>query len=289
MKRLVRIAVIVAAGLTILLGGDVVQASKGNSAPFPQLLQDQKTTAPGAPSVVQVSPPSQSGTMPQAKIGEDIRDIRGPISIPYPWLWAVYAGGGSLLLLIAWAVWRLILKGRPFRAKNPHEIAFERLEKARDLMRPEKAEEFSVAVSDAIRTYIEKRFNLGVTHNSTEEFMRHIGSNRPVTLSEYGTVLEDFLGHCDLAKFARYILSVDQMQAMHQSAWQFVEKTIPRPEDETSENESSVSGEEPLAAQYPKGRSILPRIWAWGHRLIPKKTIIPDGINDAALMAGGRS
>ncbi len=289
MKRLIRIAIVVAVGFTILLGGDALQASQGNAAPSPQLLQDPKTTAPGAPLVFQVSPPSQSGTMPQAKIEEDIRDIRGPISIPYPWLWAVYAGGVLLLLLIAWAIWRLILKGRPLRPKSSHKIALERLEKARALMRPDKAEEFSVAVSDAIRTYIEKRFNLGATHHTTEEFMRRLASGRPLILSEHTRVLEEFLGHCDLAKFARYTLSVEQMKAMHQSAWQFVEKTIPCPEDEPVEQESSVGDGDPFGAEDLKGPSPLHRLWAWGHRLIPKKTAIPVVINDVTLVAGGGS
>ena len=38
-------------------------------------------------------------------------------------------------------------------------------------------------------------------------------------------LLVDFLEHCDLAKFARWQLSVPQMEAMHQSACTFVIET----------------------------------------------------------------
>ena len=42
--------------------------------------------------------------------------------------------------------------------KLPYEIALERLEEARALMQPEHAREFSIAVSEIVRNYIEERF-----------------------------------------------------------------------------------------------------------------------------------
>jgi len=288
MKHLIKIAIVAAAGLSILFGANATLAANNVTAPSPKSFQNQKSPAPGASPVLQGSPPAQAKA-PSA-IAQDIRDIKGPISIPYPWLWACYAGGGVLLLLIAWAVWRWLRNGRSFRVKSAHEIAFEQLERARALMHPEKAEAFSVAVSGVIRTYIEKRFQLGVTHHTTEEFMRNLASDRPGTLSEHSDVLEDFLGHCDLAKFARYNLSVDQMTAMHQSAWQFVENTIPCVEDETSEQESQIRGEDLVAVKDLKSQSLFQRLWEKGHRLISKKTIISAGLNDgSAVVAGGGS
>lgn len=290
MKRLIKLAIVAAAGVSILFGANATLAVKDIAAPSPRSFQNQKSPVPVASSVLQASPPAQSKNTPPSAIVQDIRDIRGPISIPYPWLWAYYAGGGFLLLVGAWALWRWIRKGKSFRAKSAHEIAFEQLERAKALMRPEKTEEFSMAVSGAIRTYIEKRFQLNVTHHTTEEFMHCLASDRPAILSEYSGVLEDFLGHCDLAKFARYNLSVYQMKAMHQSAWQFVENTIPCPEDETSGQKSGISGEDPVAPKDSTGSSLVQRLWAKGHRLVPKKTIIPAGLNDgSAVVAGGRS
>jgi len=290
MKRLTKIAIVAAAGFSILFGADATLAANNVTAPSPKSFQNQKSPAPGASPVLQGSPPAQTKAIPPSAIAQDIRDIKGPISIPYPWLWACYAGGGALLLLIAWAVRRWLRNGKSFRVKSAHEIAFEQLERARALMRPEKAGAFSVAVSGAIRTYIENRFRLTATHYTTEEFMERLVSDRPAILSSHSEVLEDFLGHCDLAKFARYNLSVDQMTAMHQSAWQFVENTIPCAEDESSEQESQISGEDLVAVKDLESRSLLHRLWEKGHRLIPKKTIIPAGLNDgSAVVAGGGS
>ncbi len=290
MKRLVKIAIVAAAGLPLLFWANVAVAAKDNPAPPLNAFQNKIGQVAGVPQGVQASPPTGTGATPPPAIENDIRDIQGPISIPYPWLWACYAGAGCLLLLIAWAVWRWIRNGRAFRTKSPHEIAFERLEKARALMRPEKANEFSVAVSGAIRTYIEDRFHLEITRHTTEEFMRRLATDRPATLSEYSEVLEDFLGHCDLAKFARYNLSVDQMKAMHRSAWEFVEKTIPCPEGETSVENSAADWEDLGAKGDFKDRSLLRRLWAKDHGLIPKKTIIPVGLSDgSALVTGGGS
>jgi hypothetical protein len=46
-------------------------------------------------------------------------------------------------------------------------------------------------------------------------------------------LLGDFLRHCDLAKFARWILSNDEMETMLQSAHNFVLDTGKTPTPET--------------------------------------------------------
>jgi hypothetical protein len=44
-------------------------------------------------------------------------------------------------------------------------------------------------------------------------------------LTNHRELLDDFLGHCDLAKFARWILSAPEMETMLQSAHTFVLET----------------------------------------------------------------
>jgi hypothetical protein len=46
-----------------------------------------------------------------------------------------------------------------------------------------------------------------------------------VSLAHHRDLLADFLRHCDLAKFARWILSVGEMETMLQSAHNFVLET----------------------------------------------------------------
>ncbi|MCD6486201.1 MAG: hypothetical protein J7K35_02590 [Syntrophobacterales bacterium] len=226
---------IVAIAVLILVTSGTVLAAKNISLSAPQAVTKQLT--PNIAAARQVQAPPQSDVTNMATTTEDIRDIRGPVNIPWPWWWAVYTGSGILLFLLIWGIWKLTKRNRILRTKLACETAFEQLERARALMVPGKAEVFSVAVSDAIRTYVEKRFDLSATRHTTEEFMRSLTTGSKDSLDAYRKELQDFLTHCDLAKFARYLLSIEQMEAMHASAWQFVEKTKPVQEKNRSAQE----------------------------------------------------
>ena len=234
------------------------------------------------------SPPANQATTPSSMV-DDIRDIRGPLHIPDPLTWLYYAGGACLFLIAAVAALKWLRRQKALRAKLAFEIAFDQLERAKALMTPEKADEFSVAVSDAIRTYIEKRFEVRVTRHTTEEFMIRITADPSGDLREYADLLHDFLGHCDLAKFARYMLTVDQMKEMHQSAWGFVDKTRPQPEEKTADRKSKISEEYPMVTERLKASSLLGLLWEKSLRRISKKTMMPEGLGTrSAIAAGGR-
>jgi len=156
---------------------------------------------------------------------EDIRDIRPPIHIPSGWLWAAYVAGGLALAGLGFGAWRWYrVHGRSPR-KLLYELTLEQLEAARALMQSLKGYEFSIAVSEIIRRYIEKRFNTRVTHQTTQEFLHNLMTQANTALMEHRPLLADFLEHCDLAKFARWHLSIAQMEAMHKSACAFVIET----------------------------------------------------------------
>ncbi|MCG6878742.1 MAG: hypothetical protein LJE96_06290 [Deltaproteobacteria bacterium] len=182
----------------------------------------------------------------------DIRDIRGPIHIPDPTLWLFYALGGILMLLLAWAAWKWFGKRKAFHAKTAFEIAFEELERAKALMTPEKAERFSVMVSSTVRTYIEKRFSLRATRKTTHEFMILVAAEPSSELKQHEESLQEFLAHCDLAKFARQTFHVEQMQKMHRSAWRFVEETMPQPHEKKAEKSASTVKDKVMATEDGK-------------------------------------
>ena len=50
-------------------------------------------------------------------------------------------------------------------------------------------------------------------------------------------------------KFARQAFNVEQMQKMHQSAWRFVEETIPKPDEKKSEKGASAARDEAMAKE----------------------------------------
>jgi|GEM_PF-959873 len=245
--------------------------------------------SPAASPSPQAMPPGQTAIQPAA--ADDIRDIRGPLHIPDPLVWLYYAIGACLALGAAAGAWRWFRRHKALRAKRAFEIAFEQLERAKALMKPELADAFSVAVSDAVRTYIEKRFEVRVTRHTTEEFMARIGSEPVGDLTEYSDLLQDFLGHCDLAKFARCVLTIDQMKEMHQSAWQFVDRTRPRPEEKTAEQKRAVPDAVPAASKAPEGQSLLTTLRASWLRFIPNtnRTTAAVGLGaGSAVGAGGR-
>jgi hypothetical protein len=155
---------------------------------------------------------------------EDIRDIRPPIHIPYGWLWAAYTGGGLVAVALLFGAWRLYRR-HAVTEKSLYQLTLEKLEAARELMEPLKGYQFSIAVSEIIRVYIENRFSVRAAHRTTEEFLHDLMSESHEELIAHQPVLAEFLEHCDLAKFARWHLSVAQMESMYQSARAFVAET----------------------------------------------------------------
>jgi hypothetical protein len=133
--------------------------------------------------------------------------------------------GGCSALALGYALWRARHRIPDLRPRLPYELALEKLEAARGLMRPATAREFSIAVSVVVRNYIEERFATYAAHRTTDEFLRDCATNDNSPLAGHHEALGGFLNHCDLAKFARWILSVDEMEAMLQSACAVVRET----------------------------------------------------------------
>ena len=150
---------------------------------------------------------------------EDILDIRGPIHIPAAFPWAAWTAGSFAALGLGYGAW-LLLRGP--RRKLPYEIALANLEKLRPLMQPESAHAFSLAVSEIVRRFIEECLPVRAAHRTTNEFLHDLLKLPESVLSEHRGAFEDFLMHCDLAKFARWALTVPEMEAMLASASAFV-------------------------------------------------------------------
>ena len=180
----------------------------------------------------------------------DIHDIRGPIHIPYAWLWILYVVLGLISIALLFWLYRFWKHRHQALAPLPHQIALEQLQEAIALMQAGRAREFSILVSSVIRSYIEKRFQIYAAHRTTEEFLHDLLADTSSPLVVYFGSLEDFLKHCDLAKFARWSLSASEMQSMYESACKFIEETKPNRETQNTEsgrrNISPTKSHEPL-------------------------------------------
>jgi hypothetical protein len=166
-----------------------------------------------------------------ATIVEDIRDIRGPKFVYPPWVLPAVMVAVVLLALAGYALWRWLKRRRRPRALLPFELALKRLEDIRALMQPAQAREFSIAVSDVVRGYIEQRFDATATHRTTEEFLHDLLGGSHAALLRHRALLSEFLHQCDLVKFAGMSLTVQSMESLHESARAFVLETAkPEPE-----------------------------------------------------------
>jgi HAMP domain-containing protein len=178
-----------------------------------------------APPVVAPANPAPGAASSTDDDG-DIRDIRGVVTPPNSLAWVYYAVGGVALAALLYFAWRW-LRRTVIKPKLAHEIALERLEAARALMTETQVREYAFAVSEVIRTYIEKRFGERAARRTTEEFLSDLVKQTGTPLAEHRALLEDFLRHCDLPKFARWQLSVREMESMHESARVFIFDTRP--------------------------------------------------------------
>lgn len=156
---------------------------------------------------------------------DDIRDIRGPKGIFPLWIAVALAAGLILLAAAAYGAWRWLHRKPKVRPLRPFEIALQRLEEIRPLMRPTSVREFSIAISDIVRRYIEEEFHLTATHRTTEEFLHDLLQSSNGALAAHRSLLAHFLNQCDVAKFAAASLSTRIMESLHESARSFVTET----------------------------------------------------------------
>jgi hypothetical protein len=198
--------------------GSFAQATSVSPAP--------SSSTTGNPASVALSAvnaqPSARHLAPSTTGAADIRDIRGPIHIPSPLLWAWWLAGGTVLAALAYGGWCWKLRRTRGAALLPYQIALVQLEQARALMRPDSAREFSIRVSEIVREFIGERFKIRAARKTTEEFLCDLLNPSDAMLLGHRESLADFLAHCDLAKFARWTLSPDEMTGMLQSAHDFV-------------------------------------------------------------------
>lgn len=141
---------------------------------------------------------------------------------------AALLAGLALLAIGGYFAWRWWRRRQLPRPLTPLEIILQRLEATRDLMHPSTVREFSIAISDIVRGYIENTFDVTATQRTTEEFLHDLLGSTNVALAAHRGLLEEFLHRCDVAKFAGVALSARIMESLYESAHRFVIETSRR-------------------------------------------------------------
>ena len=155
------------------------------------------------------------------ELGSDIVDIRGPILQPQPF-WAGYEGLiVGLVALLALAA--LVFFARRFwtRRENAKARALRRIASARSAASQVGARITSVALTEAVRDYIEAHFGLHAPRKTSEELLRELAQSG----WQQRDALERFMAACDRAKFGGYDYEADRLELLCDEAVRFVHST----------------------------------------------------------------
>ena len=191
----------------------------------------QTLAAPDALVIVESLLPESNDALP---VG-DIRDIKGPVSVPpdYRPLWWGLSGLLLLLALAAGLYW--FLNSRPAAVVAPprpaQEIALEALRHLRAARLPEAGRyaDYYIRITAIVRTYIEERFGLRVPEMTTEEFLQ-VAQRDQRLAPDHRASLAQFLGDADLVKFARHVPTIEDATRAYEAARGLIESTGSEPE-----------------------------------------------------------
>ncbi len=199
---------------------------------------------------------SASGGQNQAitSSGEELRDIYGPVPtserLPY-----LLIAGITVLILLAAAALTWFVKKRTTAAVPPlppWEKARHELTEARKLLSPEKALVYMDRVSQILRTYIESRFAIQSTRQTTREFLQSlaaVGASSP--LQPHKSALQACLEQADMAKFAHHVPEIASLEKMEEAIAAFIKKTEPA----ESARQSGSRQHLPQSLRTKRGRS----------------------------------
>lgn len=140
---------------------------------------------------------------------QELRDIRGPVTLPGDWWWLWLLAGMVLAVVMVWAAigaWRYFKRSAPLPAPVPAwDKALAELDRLASAPVGTEAEikQFYFLLSGIIRLYIEERFNIRAPEMTTEEFMERVRVSPDLSASQRD-FLGQFLNISDMVKFARH-------------------------------------------------------------------------------------
>ena len=164
----------------------------------------------------------------------DLRDIKGPLSIPLTW-WRVLPWVLLALALAGGVAYYLHRRRRAAPASAPpvprapprpyHELALEALralEKS-SLLERGQVKEYHVRISEILRRYIEGQLEVPALELTTQEVVG--GMQRAALGGRVTGAFRTFLERCDLVKFAKLRPGSDEARALMAQARELVRMT----------------------------------------------------------------
>lgn len=172
-----------------------------------------------------------------------ITDIKGIEKAPI-WWWGIFrwvllafgilAAGVGIFFLVRW----ILSKRKPAEEPiNPEllrpadEVALEKLDaiKEKKVWRDGKVKEYQTELTDVVREYISRRFEVQSTEKTSDETLREL---KPLlTDKELFAKLSKMLQLADLVKFAKWTTTPDENENALTTAYEFVKETTPQAEE----------------------------------------------------------
>jgi len=157
-----------------------------------------------------------------SKAPDEIEDIRPPIA-GTPSFWIVLVLAGLLLLaLVAYFLWPNP-KPKAVQPPLPRELAKQRLRGMKSRISSDTGYDFSIEVSDILRSFIEQQFGIRAVRQTTIEFLSEAAQNPHFDLAQRER-LRQFLVACDSIKFARVAVGPADSEVLFEQASAFVEE-----------------------------------------------------------------
>jgi hypothetical protein len=163
-----------------------------------------------------------------APVAGDIRDIRGPISIPPWWRWPLAAA------LAAVAVIGVVLFARWWRRRSPRELspiarARQALTVAEAHAREGRPHEWAEVVAETVRGALAARLGTDVLPQTTAELCEASWAKPPASEEIDSARVLALLESCDLARFAKANLDTHALLASTAQARELTERLFAPP------------------------------------------------------------
>jgi hypothetical protein len=166
---------------------------------------------------------------------EDIKDVKEPITIPFDWkFWIVFALIFLVLLAISLYFYRrykLKKLQQPVIKKVVkipiHVTALAQLDNLENekLWQNGKVKEYHSRITEIVRDYFAKRFELPALELTTSESLQQL--EQVYEARNVVQITNEFLNNADLVKFAKYVPMDSINQEMMKQAREIIQKTIP--------------------------------------------------------------
>jgi hypothetical protein len=194
--------------------------------------------------VEEVAPPVSLTVIPTLAEGDtELTDIRPQAGMEVPAVWPKVMAGTLVVVVVAIGGWWLYRRwrGKPFFAqvvdnRLPYQVAFDALDQIEGLDLPGQGEfkEHYTLVTDVLRLYLEKQFQVHTFDRTTTELKQSL--QRSTLSAEHIQRTIEFFFESDLVKFAKFTPTLPEARQLTKEARLLVELTRPVPveKEETS-------------------------------------------------------